>query len=53
MKVKELIALLEQQPQENTIEFYNDTEEMFMDLESIEQNVLKNKLHSINLNFTY
>lgn len=53
MKVKELIALLEQQPQENTIEFYNAIEEIFMNLESIEQNVVKNKLHLINLNFTY
>jgi hypothetical protein len=54
MKVKELIALLEQQPQDKKIEFYDDIENKFLTLDAIEQATSETgKVTQIFLNFVY
>lgn len=50
MKVSELISLLELQPRDNQVYFYDDNCEVFKSLQNIEQIIdSKGKITSINL----
>lgn len=54
MKVKDLIALLEQQPQEIKIDFYDLETEGFKDVCSVEQEVSNTgKINKIFLNIGF
>ena len=54
MKVKELIALLEKQPQEVKIDFYDLETEGFKDVCSVEQEVSNTgKITDLSINLGY